>query len=359
MPCVPKSSLVHGGRDRPNLEADVIKNLSSTHLLLVAIAAVLLLVAAFSFYLLQDPSATLPFSAPPATSTPSFTAPTLTIQPSETSTPTRHTTYTPFATRYTPTSTGNPPVTIAPTTQIVPGPTTTPSRTFSITVTPTTSSITPSPTITQTLSLGETGVTGRIVLNGTPVANAVVEFKDDVAARRSSTNQSGHYWFTTLAPGTAFSLTFNQSVNPQMTPAASLTSLAWIEGTLPLGVNPIDMPDFEISINLNGMLYSLESPVDGATYSASHINDSSPIPFVWSIYNLGGSYHIELGPNGSTQPSWTSSELSSTHYMWDGTLDNGNHIAQGAYWWRVAAKRSLSNYVIVISTQPWDIVFNP
>lgn len=369
----------------------MIKNLTTNQLLLFALAGVILLMAAFSFYLLQDPSAPLPFAPPPATRTFTPRPPSETPIPTSTETPipTRQTSYTPFATTATSSvSTPSPvmPTTVAPpssssmpsasqsNTTSTPGPSKTavpgattpaqfPTRTTTpipaLTVTSTSSGPTPTPTQTATLSLGETGVTGRVLQNGTPIANVIVSFEDDIAPRQSATNQGGHYWFTTLAPGTTFSLTFKQSDNPQIIPANEITSKAWFKGTLPLNVNPIDLPDFEISLNLNNMMFELQSPVDGAAYSASFISQSNPIQFVWSFYSLGGSYHLELGPNGSNQPIWTSGQLISSYYMWDGTLDDGTHITQGTYWWQVAVTKSLGNYVEVIFTQPWDLMFNP
>jgi len=349
----------------------MIKNLTPIQLLLIAMAAVLLLLAAFSFYLLQDPSAPLPFAPPPATNTSTALSPspTNTTAPTSTSIPTRRTSYTPFATLSTPnpespTQAPNQTLTAIPTGTTPPGvPTNTAtlilSGTSPFTVTPGSVIITPSPTIIGTLISGEYGVTGRVIRNGTPVPNIVVEFQDDVAPRQASTNLGGHYWFTTLAPGTTFSLTFNQGDNPQLTPPLEIASLAWIKGTLPTGINIIDLPDFEVSVNPNGMIFELQSPVNGATYSAAVISSSNPIQFIWSLYSLGGSYHVELGPNGSNNPIWTSSQVASNNLMWDGSLDDGTHISHGTYWWRVAVTKSLGNYVVVIYTQPWNILFNP
>ncbi len=351
----------------------MLKNLTSNQLLLIALAAVLFLMAAFSFYLLQDPSAPLPFAPAAASSTPTPPIPsqTLTQPPSSTPIPTRQTSYTPFATLLTPVLSGPatliPPTknsegvgttTSNPSTTVLPGGAT-PSKSPTRSVTSATLSVTTSPTITETLTLGEHGVTGRVLQNGTPVANVVVGFEDDVAPRQSTTNPTGHYWFTTLAPGTTFSLTFHQRDNTQLNPASGITSLARIRGTLPIQANIIDLPDFEISINLNGMIFELQTPMDGAAYSASVISSSNPIQFIWTLYSLGGSYHIEIGSQGSDQPLWTSSQIASTNYMWDGTLSDGTHITQGTYWWRVAVTKSLGNYVVVIFTQPWDLVFNP
>ncbi len=213
---------------------------------------------------------------------------------------------------------------------------------------------------TATLSLGEHGVTGRVVLNGTAVANVKVEFKDDVEPRSSVTNAGGHYWFITLAPGTAFTLTFNQDDNAQLTPPGEIAALAYIEGNLPSGVNIITLPDIEISLNPNGSSFELQTPVDGTTYSAAAISGNNPVPFVWTSYSPGGTYRIELGPQGSDQPVWTSAQLSPTSYMWDGTLTDGSHITPGDYWWRVVVSLNANGDLITIYTHPWELTFtNP
>lgn len=353
----------------------MLKNPSSSQLLLIAIAAVLFILAGFSFYLLQNPSALLPLTPSKTnTPTPSSTAQASMAVPSKTSTPTRQTSYTPFATLLTPaisSTAGLEGGTITPQSSLTDSsagltpsvnptqgrgrPTNTPSMTPS----PTTARITSTPSKTATILPGEYGVTGRVLQNGTPVANVVVEFKDDVASRQASTNLTGHYWFTTLAPGTAFSLTFEQSNNRQLAPALEVSSLVVIHGNLPIGVNTIDLPDFEVSLNLDEMMFETSAPMDGTTYSASVIGPGNPIRFDWSLYFYGGSYHVELGPYGSDQPVWSSSQLAPTYFMWNGTLNDGTHITQGTYWWRVAVTRSLGNYVIDIYTQPWNIFFNP
>ncbi len=348
----------------------MIKNLTTNQLLLIALAAVLLLVAAFSFYLLQNPNGPLPFVPPPATSS---STPIVLIETAVpiTPTPTHRISYTPLFAFQTPrlgTPSGSPsqvttPGTVAPT----PVPSTTvqptPGGTQPFTGTPpsATSSATSStsPTATSTLAAGYVRVTGRVVQNGTPVPNVVVSFADDTAARSSTTIAGGHYSFITLAPGSDFILTFKQSNNPGLTPAAEIVSIGWIEGTLPADVNPIDLPDLEISLNLSGMLFALIAPEDGAAYSAGAINASNPIQFSWSLYNQGGSYSVALGPAGSDQPTWVSNQLASTSYMWDGTLTDGTHITAGNYWWRVAVKKSQGNYVVVLYTQPSDISFSP
>lgn len=341
-------------------------------------ATVLLFIAAFAFYLLQDPYAPLPFSHPPDTSTSTSLPPSLTSTtiPSATPSPTKQTSYTPFATLLTLTPITETPSaemtsqvptqseTVTPEETVTPLPPTNtspviPSATFSGTQIPASPSATTSPTVTETLSTGEHGVTGRVVQNATPVANVIVEFEDDTPSRQSTTDSTGHYWFTTLAPGTSFILSFNQSDNPHLSPADEVTSFAWFEGSLPTGVDIIDFPDFEVSLNLNGMIFDLQSPANDATYSAAAITTSNPVQFVWSLYGQGGSYHIELVSEDTDELVWSSDQLINTSFMWDGTLNDGTHVSEGTYSWRIAVTRSAGNYVAVVFTQPWELVFNP
>jgi len=351
----------------------MIKNLTPNQILLIAMATALFLLSAFSFYLLQDLSAPLPFAPPPPTSTvtPRLPSSTSTSSPSYTSEPTRQTSYTPFATPGT-TTPSTPEEEPGTPQSVTPGPSGTtsprsPTNTSSFqtpstsppTLTPTPATATVTPTASQTLTAGEYGVTGRVIQNGTPVANAIVEFSDDDPSRQATTNPGGHYWFITLAPGTTFTLAFSQVDNPRLTPVPEIASLAWIEGTLPTGVDIIDLPDLEVSLNLDGVRFELQAPADGASYSAATISPSNPIQFIWTPYNLGESYYIVLGANGSEDALWISSDTTTTNLMWNGTLDDGSHISEGAYWWRVAVKNSLGNYKLIAFTQEWDLLFNP
>ena len=348
------------------------KNLAKNQILLIIIATVLLLLAAFSFYLLQDPTAPLPFVPPPPTGTftPLPATPTDTPTPSATPIPTRRTSYTPFASPDRTDIGTLPEGTITPVTLI-------PESSGTTTVSPISSStITPgfptnppplrplgttsvSPTASQTLIAGPYEVTGLIVQNGTPIANVVVEFTDDDPPRKRTTNSDGHYSFITLAPGTTFNLAFNQADNPHLTPVPEIASFAWIEGTLPTGDTSIELPDLEVSINIDGMIFRLVTPVDGASFSAAVISPSNPIQFTWTLYNQGNAYFIELGPDGSDQPVWISVDTTSTSLMWNGILNDGSHISEGAYWWHVGVNKTLGNYELIAFTHEWDLIFNP
>jgi hypothetical protein len=338
------------------------KYISKNQLLLIAIATLLLLLAAFSFYLLQDLSAPLPFTppTPSSTATPLPPSPSFTPEPSSTNLPTRQTSYTPFASPPV-TDTGTPPentgtsVTATPITSGTISPKT-PSSTPTIQPNVTT---TVSPTASQTLSAGEYPVEGRVVQNGTPISGAIVEFSDDAPARKASTNNGGHYSFITMAPGTSFYLMFKQADNPQITPVSEIASFAWLEGTLPTGMDIFDLPDLEVSLNVGGMNFAQQTPADGEAFSAAVISSANPIQFSWTVYNQGDTYYIELGVNGSEDPIWTSPETVSTNLMWNGTLDDGSHISAGNYWWRVAVSNTIAEYKLIAFTHKWDLVFNP
>jgi|GEM_PF-1215695 len=348
------------------------KYISSHQIILIVLATLLLLLAAFSFYLLQDPTAPLPFAPPPPSSTitPLPPSPSYTPEPSSTMVPTRQTSYTPFASPAITESAPPTQATISPPTAVLePGVTgtistvpggTTPlgSPTYTSTIQPlTTSSV--SPTASQTLMAGEYLVTGRVLQNGTPVANAVMEFSDDNPLRKSNTDSGGHYSFFTLAPGTTFTLAFDQVNNPQLTPLPEIVPLAWIEGTLPTGMNPIELPDLEVSLNIEGMVFRLVTPVDGAAFSAAVISPANPLQFIWAFYYLGDSYYVELGPQESDEPVWVSTNTTSTNMMWNGTLDDGSRISDGDYWWRVGVNKSLGNYKFIAYTPKFDLIFNP
>ena len=190
----------------------MIKNLTSNQIILIALATVLFLLAAVSFFLLQDPYAPLPFAppSPSSTYTPLPPSSTYTSVPSATSTATRQTSYTPFVP--TPTKGTETPAALAPTsgtgtptgtgtlsTQLPTRTTTPPSGTGTLTPTTTRTGTLPAgtgtvtPTTTPTLLAGQYEVTGRVVRNGTPMANVIVDFADDVAPRSDTTDAGGHY----------------------------------------------------------------------------------------------------------------------------------------------------------------------
>jgi hypothetical protein len=347
------------------------KNLTTSHILLIVLATILLILTAFSFYLLQDPTAPLPFLGLPPANTVTQTPASLTgsLSPTDTTLPTRQTSYTPFAVSVTPSAaTPGAQVSDTPvaTATASPGPTATagtsipqPSLTASSTATSTSTGSTAVPSPSPTLGAGEFGINGRILQDGTPVSDVQVSFVDDATPRQDTTNEDGHYWFITLAPGTSFTLSFSHSDNAQLTPSLEIASIAWIEGNLPVGVEVINLPDLDISLLIDDMFFELQTPQDGATYSAAAISPTNPIQFSWTTYDQGDTYFIELGEADNEQPAWTSIDTTTTNLMWNGTLGDGSHITEGIYWWRVGVERMVGNYRVVVFTPAWNLNFNP
>ena len=79
------------------------------------------------------------------------------------------------------------------------------------------------------------------------MANVIVDFADDVAPRSDTTDAGGHYRFITLAPGTNFYLKFVLADNPSLAPLSDISSLAWIEGSLPTGIDHIQDADQDVA----------------------------------------------------------------------------------------------------------------
>jgi hypothetical protein len=356
------------------------RNLSSPPLLLIGLAALIFLLAALGLFLLQAPSSARPEGAaasPSAAATTGLPLAAVSLPP----TLTPRTSYTPFATRLTlPAVTEAPVITISPTpspgsgtasstasampypgpgTQVIPtaSPTTallpgTPSPTVTITSTPTSGP-------TTTLAAGETGISGRVVQNGTPLAGITVEFRDDQPARTAVTDSEGRYWFKTMAIGADFTLTFDQTANPQLTTSTPIAYIALMYGYLPAGSQVISLPDLEISLVLNGQTFEATSPADGAAYSAATITSANPVPFVWTAYNQADMYYVELTTAETDEILWGSENTTSTTVMFDGTLDDGTNISAGSYRWLVAASRPTGNYRLVVYTRPRSLLVNP
>jgi len=353
---------------------------TSLELLLIGLAALIFMLAALGLFLLQNPQAPLPW-AKTATFSP---VPSATItQPIASGTTlssfTPRTSYTPFATRLTieaPTSSSSPDST--PTAQDTSSTDATPSASetagpsptgATATSTPTflpgtqpptaTNTITPTPAVSPTLAPGEFGITGMVVLNGVPVPGISVSFRDDQPTRSDITDSQGRYWFTTYAIGVDFLLSFEKGENPQYTPSTLFASTALLYGYLPSGSSVITLPDLELSLVLNGQVFEPTSPIEGATYSTTIITGANPIQFAWTSYNQAEFYYVELSPGDSDLLLWGSENTTSTNVMFNGTLDDGTHIAAGTYYWFIAANRSINDYTLTVYTQPHSLVIIP
>ncbi|HSQ16279.1 MAG TPA: carboxypeptidase regulatory-like domain-containing protein [Anaerolineales bacterium] len=350
---------------------------SNELLVLIGLIAFIFLLAALGLFMLSSPGRSL---LPEASSSPGQMAFTRTITPDDTGrtlTNTPRTSYTPFATRLTvipeaptqaPPIPGTPTITFTPvsatptaTTDPYPLPAT---QTLNATFTPTSANSTPSatpvytltPGPSPTLAPGQTGISGRVVQNNAPLAGVVVSFRDDQPTRTAVTDAQGRYWFTTLAIGIDFVLTFEQSTNPQLASSTQIASTALIYGYLPTSGTVVNLPDLEISVVLNGQTFEPTSPVDGAVFSAANL---TTIQLVWTAYPQVEYYYAELSRIDTDELLWGSENTTSTTVMFDGNLDDGTKITAGSYYWVVAANRPSGDYYLTIYSQLRDIVINP
>ena len=350
---------------------------SNELLVLIGLIAFIFLLAALGLFMLSSPGRG---SLPEASSSPGQAAFTRTITPNGTLTNTPRTSYTPFATRLTvmpetPTLTPptiEPPVVEPTSGSATPTATTGPyplpaTQPVNATFTPTSANNTPSatpvytltPGPSPTLAPGQTGISGRVVQNNTPLAGVVVSFRDDQPTRTAVTDAQGRYWFTTLAIGIDFVLTFEQATNPQLASSTQIASTALIYGYLPASGTVVNLPDLEISVMLNGQIFEPTIPVDGAVFSAANITTSNPIQLVWTTYPQVEYYYAELSRLDTDELLWGSENTTSTNVMFDGTLDDGTKITAGSYYWVVAANRPSGDYTLTIYSQLRDIVINP
>jgi hypothetical protein len=359
----------------------------TSELLLIGLIAFIFLLAAAVLFLLQRPSTLPPVAVVPSASQASSSTPGMPLPVGASPTavtpgiPAARTSYTPFATRltlqaettgqFTPTGStpGSPTLTPDPRT---PSPTPTPVTPYpGVQPSPTTILLpgTPSPTATNTstptfsptatLAAGEFGISGRVTLNGVPVAGVTVSFRDDQPSRSAITDSQGRYWFTTYAIGVDFLLSYEQAANPQVTPATSIASAVSLYGYLPSGTTLITLPDLEISLVIAGQSFEPTTPLSGATFSVANITAANPIQFVWTTYNQAQDYYIELCQADNDAILWGSENTTSTNVMFDGILDDSTHITAGSYNWYVAANRVLNDYTITVYTQPRSLVVIP
>ena len=359
----------------------------TSELLLIGLAAFIFLLAAAVLFLLQRPATLPPLAAVPSASQAPSPTPGVPLPVGTSPTaaapgiPAARTSYTPFATRLTlqaettgqftptdstpasPTLTPDPrtpsptPTPVAPYPGVQPSPTTillpgTPSPTATITSTPTFNP-------TATLAAGEFGISGRVTLNGAPLAGVTVSFRDDQPSRSALTDSQGRYWFTTYAIGVDFLLSFEQAANPQLTPATSIASAASLYGYLPSGSTVIALPDLEISLVLAGQSFEPTVPMNGATFSVANITAANPIQFVWTTYNQAQDYYLELCASENDAILWASENTTSTNVMFDGVLDDSTQITAGTYTWYVAANRALNDYSLTVYTQPRSLIVIP
>ena len=142
----------------------------------------------------------------------------------------------------------------------------------------------------------------------------------------------GDYRFENLpASAEGYNVVFTQASNAQFG-VDEVVSWVWI-GPLPVQDGAVvDVPDLEIG--LLGLIQT-NPPADAFL---DPITPQTPLEFVWAPYPDASRYWVELHAGRALDRVWQSDPIGSTSVTFDGTLDSGEMLAPGTYWWRVGAQ---------------------
>lgn len=350
-----------------------------TLIILMGVGAGILLLAALGLFLVQNLDEPLPGDEAAVTASASATA-TQTQTLTATSTLTRRPTRTPVLLTDTlapPTETEAPassatPTVVQPTASLIPAASNTPtstqapasaSATPSNTPLPATATDTlvpeatssPTPTLSPT-PLGELIlVTGRVVSQGTPIANVTITLEGR-SVLTTTTGADGTYQFQADWINVLTSIVFSLEANPQLSPSNNYVTWSWIEWTL-LGES--EVPDLEISSAPNGVVFQQTLPADGSSVSAAQITFENPVTFEWTGYPQAEQYWVDLGRQGEEEPAWSSAAVLDEYVYFDGTLDNDTKITEGSYWWAVGTLRSEPGFRFLAYTHNWTLIITP
>jgi hypothetical protein len=195
-------------------------------------------------------------------------------------------------------------------------------------------------------------VTGRVVRDGTPVGAGIVVELEDHDNVTTTTDADGHYTFDIVSLEGAFSVVFAQEWNTQLYTTDQVASWAWLDGVAPSDVLTIELPDLEISLEVNSQTFGQVTPAAGASSSAGQISPENPLRFEWTPYPGAMRYWVDLGRENAVTPVWQSYLTLFTSTSFNGILDDGNTITAGAYWWSVGAQKQISIYKLTVYGYP-------
>ena len=202
-------------------------------------------------------------------------------------------------------------------------------------------------------------MTGRVVQDGAPVGAGIVIELEDHDTVTTTTDAEGYYAFNAVSLDGNFSVTFAQEWNAQLS-AGSVASWAWLDGFAPSGDLTFELPDLEISLEVESQRFAQMAPADGASFSAGQLSCQNPIRFEWTPYPDAMHYWVDLGVEGEDTPVWQSSLLFPTSYSFCGTLSDGSSIEAGAYWWNIGVQKEAGSvYRLTAYGHPWSLIIDP
>ena len=145
--------------------------------------------------------------------------------------------------------------------------------------------------------------------------------------------------------GTGYNVLFAQEWNEAYEVDEAIT-WGWI-GPVPVrGGATATVPDLEISL----LGFEPVSPRPGISFVASNVSPEEPIEFEWEAYPGATCYWVDLLYGEDQERVWQSPlvEDTDTTVPFDGTLDDGEQIEPGAYWWGVGAQRAVGAYTLTV-----------
>jgi hypothetical protein len=239
-----------------------------------------------------------------------------------------------------------------PTDTPVPSPT--PTLPFLATATPTPIGSTPTSTPTSTdapapnpTPLAPGRITGRVLLDGTPVRGNVALRLEDQAYNliaETTVGADGVYVLPDLDPSSeGYNVAFAQEWNAQYS-IDQVVSWGWIGPIAVEDGEVIEVPDFEIS--LQG--FKKINPEPNASFSATALSSENPILFEWTAYPQADTYWVDLVRGEEQEMVWQSTRVQATSLAFNGRVGNGTHIQPGEYWWGVGARRALGPYLLTV-----------
>lgn len=205
---------------------------------------------------------------------------------------------------------------------------------------------TPAPSATPALA-GSGSITGRILWDGVPVEEGVTVRLEDQSYNvigEARVDEDGSYRFENLTPsGTGYNVLFAQEWNEEYEVDEVIT-WGWI-GPVPVrGDAAVTLPDLEISL----LGFEPVSPRPEASFAASDLSSDDPIEFEWEAYPGALRYWVDLLYGEDQERVWQSPLVEDTAVPFDGTLDDGEQIEPGAYWWGVGAQRAVGAYTLTV-----------
>jgi hypothetical protein len=183
-------------------------------------------------------------------------------------------------------------------------------------------------------------------------AGIVVELEGRDTAR-TTTDADGRYAFDSASLEGTFNVVFAYEWNAQRYTAGEVVSWAWLEGGAPSDDAGVELPDLEISLEIDSERFEQVAPAAGASFSAGQISSQAPLTFEWAPYPRAGHYWVDLGREGEATPVWQSPLTAFTSVSFNGTLNDETAITAGTYWWSVGAQKQIGAYKAFAFVYGW------